>query len=166
MQNHKCHTQLHCQFILQVLTGIRVSNLYDLQKNSKLDKRKCLTCNSWPCQITTFKCLDNITFLKTKTTTITVPIIFYGLGCYQFLRQLNKTNSTSEYNKYSQFLKSYFNIQTHDCLKFIPNFHYGCKQRCNSGRWINPNSNKNIDQYYLHQDSKFLELYKALFDHW
>lgn len=124
-------------------------NLFDLKKNSKFNARKCFNCKKFPCLITTFNCLDSITFFKTKTTTITVPLIYYAEGCYQFLSHLNKTNTSIEYQNYSLFLKNNFNILSHDCRKFLPNFHYGCKQRCNSGRWTNPTANMNIDQYYL-----------------
>lgn len=163
LQNHQQHKILECQVLLQTSLSLRMSNLFNLNENTVFQNKCCKKCNFYGvCDILQPFCLHQVIFKETKTSQIKVPIIPQVLPCYFHLRSINQKLDSKQYEIYASFVKTNFGVKTHDLRRFLVNFHGNVKSQNNTDRWSNATCNTNIDRFYLHPDSKFVELCQYL----
>lgn len=157
LKNHDHQNISECRFIFQALTSLRVSNTFDLQNNSLLQKKSCTKCkNRKSCKIPTDDCFPKLNILKTKTSTHSLPLIPFAHKCYKKLTLQTSTNQKI----YANYLQKRFDSRSHLVRKFLPNFFYCNKNYSNTGNWTT--DSKTMENHYLEKNSKYTLLFFAL----
>ena len=151
-----------CRLIFQASLGARVSETCSLRSNTVLLPKSCKCSRNAVCNIILSSCFDKLQIKHTKTGQTEKFLLSSLHGCYFSL--LHNHDYISVPESYNQFLKSNFNITSHDVRRFLPNLHTNTLHQHNTGSWSSRNL-QNLNKYYLDSElAKFVALHKIFID--